>query len=142
SLGLGPVSLADGVLQAVNNVTLANTLTLAGGPVPVVLAGSNMTIANPAVLGGNVNLSVNNTTTFNADLATSPFIVPFGTTGTSSLTLTNQAVVTGSATYTGAGGNLVIATPVSYSGTTAVNAGTLTLSGNGALAQTANASTV
>ena len=53
SLGLGPVSLSNGVLQANNAVTLTNTITLAGGPLPVVFAGSNITIANPALLGGN-----------------------------------------------------------------------------------------
>ena len=123
SLGAGFVSLSNGVLSASNGVTIANTVTLAGGPLPVVLAGSAITFSSPTTLGGNVALSVNNTTTLTNDLA-----------GTSSLTLTNQPVVVGGTTYTGASGNLVISgTPVSTSAAVTVGAGTLTVSGNGAL---------
>src|SRR6185312_12490098 len=79
--------------------------------------------------------SVNNTTTFDSDLATSPSI-PAGSFGTSGLTLTSQTVVAGTTTYTGSTGNLVLAAPASYTGPTTVSAGTLTLSGNGALTNT------
>ena len=130
SLGTGPVELSNGVLQANAAVTLTNFLSLSGGPLPLTLAGSNITIANPAALTGNVSLSVNNTTTFGSDLA-----------GTSSLTTTNQPVVAGTTTYTGTG-NLVFSAPVTYSGSTIINAGTVTLSGNGALTQTANTNNV
>ena len=130
SLGTGPVALSNGVFQANNAVTLTNPLSLTGGPLPLALAGSPITIANPAALTGNATLSVNNTTTFNSDLA-----------GAVGLTLTNQPVVAGTTTYTGTG-NLVFTAPVSYSGPTTVGAGTLTLSGNGALTQTANTNAV
>src|SRR5581483_2330741 len=53
----------------------------------------------------------------------------------------NQPVVAGATTYAGTG-NLTFINPVSYSGPTNVSAGTLTLSGNGALTQTAAANTV
>src|SRR5439155_19279344 len=105
-------------------------LSLTGGPLPLALVGSAITIANPAALTGNVALSVNNTTTFNGDLA-----------GTSGLTLTSQPVVAGTATYTG-GGNLVFTAPVTYSGPTNISAGTLTLSGDGSLPQTGNTNAV
>ncbi len=131
SLGSGPVSLSNGVLQANAAVTLANTVQLAGGPLPVALAGSAITITNNALLTGNINLSVNNTTTFNADIA-----------GTSALTLTNQPVVVGTAAPLTGTGNLVITSPVSYTGSTTVSAGTLTLSGNGALTGTASTNAV
>ena len=141
SLGLGPVSLSNGVLQANNAVTLTNTITLSGGPLPVVLAGSNITIANPALLGGNTALSVNNTTTFNSDLANSP-LIQAGSFGTTGLTLTSQPVVAGATTYTGQSGNLVFTAAVNYTGPTTVSASTLTLSGNGALNETAGTNTV
>ncbi len=131
SLGSGPVALSNGVFQLNNSVTLTNPVSFTGGALPLVLAGSNLTIAKPAVEGNLVTLSVNNTTTFDGDLA-----------GTTGLTMTSEPVVAGSTTYTGTGGNLVFTAPVSYTGPTTVAAGTLTLSGNGTLAQTATTGAV
>ena len=130
SLGTGPVALSNGVFQANSAVTLANPVTFSGGPLPLALAGSAITLANPATLGGFATLSVNNTTTLNADLA-----------GTSGLTMTSQPVVAGATNYTGSG-NLVFAAPATYSGPTTVGAGTLTLSGNGSLQQIVNTNAV
>ena len=126
SLGSGPVALSNGVLQANSAVTLTNPVSLTGGPLPVVLAGSAITIANPAALAGNATLSVNNTTTFNSDLA-----------GTSGLTLTSQPVVAGTDHLHRHRQPGVHARRSRTPGPTTVGAGTLTLSGNGTSAQTA-----
>ena len=131
ALGLGPVWLSNGVFQANSAVTLSNPVLVTGGPLPLALAGSNITIANSALLTGNATLSVNNTTQFNGDLAG-----PYG------VTLTNQPVAAGSTTYNGSGGTLVFTAPVSYTGPTNISAGTLKLSSNGALTQTTAANAV
>ena len=122
ALGSGPVVLSNGVLNAVSNVAFTNPFSFSGGPLPVILTGSAINFNSPSSLTGNTALSVNNTTTFNSDLA-----------GTSSLSLTNQPVVAGANTFTGAAGNLVVAAPLSLSGSVTVGAGTLTLNGNGDL---------
>src|SRR5262249_22183387 len=140
SLGTGPVALSNGVFQANNAVTLSNALTLTGGPLPLAVAGSALTVANPAALTGTATLSVNNTTTFNGDLA-GRSAAAGDLSGAAGLTLTSQPVVAGATTYSG-GGNLVFAAPVTYSGPTTVGAGTLTLSGNGALTQTTGTNAV
>ena len=94
------------------------------------------------MLAGNATVSVNNTTTFNSDLANSP-LVQAGSYGTIGLTLTSQPVNTGGGTtFTGASGNLVFTSPVNYTGSTTVSAGTLTLNSNGALAKTAGTNAV
>ena len=103
SLGSGPVALlSNGVLQGQQRrhpqqPAVHHRRAIAASPWP---AATSRWPARPA-LTGNVTLSVNNTTTFNADLA-----------GTSGLTMTSQPVIAGTTIYSGTG-NLVITAPVS-----------------------------
>src|SRR5205814_771886 len=88
---------------------------------PMVFAGSSITFTSPVSLPNSVALSVNNTTTLAGVIS-----------GTGSLTLAAAPVVNGSAALTGTG-NLVLTAANTFTGPTIVNAGTLTLSGAGAL---------
>src|SRR5262249_61590383 len=86
SLGTGPVFLSNGVLKATSAVNIDNPVAMTGGPLPVVLTGSDLTFSGQSFLTGGITLSVNNTTTFNSDMA-----------GSAPLTLTSQPVVVASA---------------------------------------------
>ena len=147
ALGSGPIELSNGVLQANAAVTFTNPVAFTGGPLPLVLTGSNMSfnganvltsttsLATANTLVGNTALSINSgtTVTLTGDLA-----------GTAGLTLTNQPVIAGTTTYTG-GGTLVVNAPLTYSGPTTVSSGTLSVggaSGNGALVNTTATSAV
>jgi autotransporter-associated beta strand protein len=142
ALGNGLVSLSNGVLNAANAVTLNNAVSFTGGALPLAITGSKVTLAQSAALAGNVSLSLNNTTlqlnndlVGTAGLASSTGVLA----GPTGLTMTNQPVVAGTTTYTGANGILALTEPVSYSGPTTVAAGTLDLATGGTLSHTAAA---
>src|SRR5205085_1343611 len=96
----------------------------------LVLAGSPITFSSAVTLPGTIALSVNTTTTLSGVLS-----------GTGSLLLQGSEVAGGAAGLAG-NGNLVLTAADTFTGPLTVNAGTLTLSGSGALTAVAGVSAV
>ena len=130
AFGSGAVTLNSGLFQATGTVIVPNTIAFSGTSfAPVAFAGSAITFTGSASLNAvsSTSLSVNNTTTLAGVVSGAPG---------AGLTMTGSPVVVAAngSTLTG-NGNLVLTNADTYTGTTKVNAGTLTLSGNGALTQ-------
>ncbi len=120
SLGTGAITLTAGVLQANAPFTQLGTgaVTITG---PVAFTGSAITL-NGAVTQNAATLLLNNLTTLNGAV----------TAGANALTLSSTPLPTVNGFLTGTG-NLVLTNTDNTTSTITVNAGSLTLNGNGNL---------
>ncbi len=129
ALGSGTVTLAGGTLASTNGTTIGNTITLTGDAAmsgigttgTLTQSGANTTLGLADATLANVNLSNNNT---GRTLTTE-------VTGTSAITgtIANGGSSAGNLTKTGAG-ELVLSGANTYTGTTTISEGTVTLGGN------------